>query len=1037
MLTSVTEGTGVGRNVKTNEYDRTGRFVVKATESATSAVNTFSYDVWGNLLAENDITNLQSPLTVKHEYDGWGREIKTTDPTGTTVTISTGWGSSNVKKYYVMKTPSNGAWEKTWYDICGREVLMETVGVGNISINRQTSYNSKGKLSKVVNNTGKLSISESFEYDAMGRVVSDVLSSGSKTTYSYGNRTVTTTTAGKNYTKTTDAWGNVVKSTDPISEVSYTYASCGKPSRISSNGSVTTIEYDDVANQTALNDPDAGRTTYTYAADGKILTETDARGIKTVNTYDAKGRLTVSKVGTTTIVNTYGTTGNEADRIVKATNGNKSVEYVYDKYGRVTTEKRTVGGHGTYSFAYAYNDKNQLSQTTYPGGLNVTYLYDDYGFKVQTKAGDNVVYKLESEDGLSTRSSFMGGIFKTVHNRDSRGWETDIRLLRGDSSDEFFDEQYDIATGNMLSRQRGGFLPETFSYDALDRLVSVKQGTTETMRVEYGNDGNIQFKTGVGNYGYESASHPHAVTSVDNSDNIIPSSRLNTVFNDINKIQLIEETGKNMRMDFEYGPDCERWYSELLQNGKQIRATVYAGDYEKITENGTTREFYYLDGNAIVIKQNGAFKNYIAFTDNIGNILCVREENGAKVFDADYDAWGKQSIRQNSIGLHRGYTGHEMLPEFGIINMNGRLYDPVLGRFLSPDNYVQSPYNSQNFNRYSYCLNNPLKYTDPSGNFWHIVFGAAIGGVLNWASNGCQLNSKGLGYFATGAVAGAVGAGLASGVNVAMAGGSFWSGAAGLAEGVSSTGFFAGAASSASSGFAGGFITGAGNSWVEGCKFGSGLIEGLKSGGIGAVMSGVAGGIAGGLDAIDKGTNFWNGMTSVDISEGCAYSEMDPDGILDKIKEKAEKITKVKYVGQFEGKINVYESSELGKCSPNGGFRGVTIPERGIFVGQGVFTGKSEYGRALLQHEYGHILQYQKVGRRNYYSVIAKESLKSCNENIDAHANFWTETWANYLSKQQLGRKWLGCDNYSSRKRLFYYPAKNITNEFYKEKFGN
>ena len=762
VLTSVTEGAGVGKNVKTNEYDRTGRFVVKATESATSAVNTFSYDVWGNLLAENDITNPQSPLTVKHEYDGWGREIKTTDPTGATVTISTGWGSSNVKKYYVMKTPSNGAWEKTWYDICGREVLMETVGVGNISISRQTSYNSKGKLSKVVNNTGKLSISESFEYDAMGRVVSDVLSSGSKTTYSYGNRTVTTTTAGKNYTKTTDAWGNVVKSTDPISEVSYTYASCGKPSRISSNGSVTTIEYDDVANQTALNDPDAGRTTYTYAADGKILTETDARGIKTVNTYDAKGRLTVSKVGTTTIVNTYGTTGNEADRIVKATNGNKSVEYVYDKYGRVTTEKRTVGGHGTYSFAYAYNDKNQLTQTTYPGGLNVTYQYDDYGFKVQTKAGDNVVYKLESEDGLSTRSSFMGGIFKTVHNRDSRGWETDIRLLRGDSSDEFFDEQYDIATGNMLSRQRGGFLPETFSYDALDRLVSVKQGTTETMRVEYANDGNIQFKTGVGNYGYESASHPHAVTSVDNSDNIIPSSRLNTVFNDINKIQLIEEAGKNMRMDFEYGPDYERWYSELLQNGKQVRVTVYVGDYEKITENGTTREFYYLDGNAIVIKQNGAFKNYIAFTDNIGNILCVREENGAKVFDADYDVWGKQTIRQNSIGLHRGYTGHEMLPEFDIINMNGRLYDPVLGRFLSPDNYVQSPYNSQNFNRYSYCLNNPLKYTDPDGN-WCIVDDAVamlVGGTVNLGTNlfagEIKTPWQAVGSFAIGAVAGEV-----------------------------------------------------------------------------------------------------------------------------------------------------------------------------------------------------------------------------------------------------------------------------------------
>jgi RHS repeat-associated protein len=63
-----------------------------------------------------------------------------------------------------------------------------------------------------------------------------------------------------------------------------------------------------------------------------------------------------------------------------------------------------------------------------------------------------------------------------------------------------------------------------------------------------------------------------------------------------------------------------------------------------------------------------------------------------------------------------------MLDAFGLINMNGRVYDPIVARFLSPDNYVQLPNNSQGFNRYSYCLNNPLVYTDPSGEFltWSI-----------------------------------------------------------------------------------------------------------------------------------------------------------------------------------------------------------------------------------------------------------------------------------------------------------------------------
>ena len=85
------------------------------------------------------------------------------------------------------------------------------------------------------------------------------------------------------------------------------------------------------------------------------------------------------------------------------------------------------------------------------------------------------------------------------------------------------------------------------------------------------------------------------------------------------------------------------------------------------------------------------------------------------MFEASYDAWGKQTIKLNKIGLQWGYTEHEMRNDFDIINMNGRLYDPVLGRFLSPDNFVQMPDNAQRYNRYSYCLNNPLKCTDPSG----------------------------------------------------------------------------------------------------------------------------------------------------------------------------------------------------------------------------------------------------------------------------------------------------------------------------------
>ena len=96
--------------------------------------------------------------------------------------------------------------------------------------------------------------------------------------------------------------------------------------------------------------------------------------------------------------------------------------------------------------------------------------------------------------------------------------------------------------------------------------------------------------------------------------------------------------------------------------------------------------------------------------------------------ELSYDAWGRLRNPATQAAytpgsepvlfLARGYTGHEHHYWFGLINMNARLYDPALGRFLSPDPYVQMPDFTQNFNRYSYCLNNPLVYIDQDGEFW-------------------------------------------------------------------------------------------------------------------------------------------------------------------------------------------------------------------------------------------------------------------------------------------------------------------------------
>lgn len=308
-------------------------------------------------------------------------------------------------------------------------------------------------------------------------------------------------------------------------------------------------------------------------------------------------------------------------------------------------------------------------------------------------------------------------------------------------------------------------------------------------------------------------------------------------------------------MTIDYGPDLERCLSILKQGNTILRKVTYLDDYEKVVADGASREFYYLDGDVIVIRENGKFQTYQSFKDNLGSILSVVDENGSKVFSAEYDAWGKQTISVNTIGLIRGYCGHEMLNEFNLINMNGRVYDPILGRFLSPDKYVQQGDNSQNYNSYSYCLNNPLKYTDPSGELFGLddalvvgVFSGAIMGAMNAAMSdkpiwrGALLG--GLSAAATygiGSLFGPAGSfghemlragahALSSGVFNALNGDNFWNG---LISGAASSGMGSFAQSSnwnsyllmASTTAAGGTIA-----WATGGDFLQGALNGLQIG---------------------------------------------------------------------------------------------------------------------------------------------------------------------------------------------------------------
>jgi RHS repeat-associated protein len=162
-----------------------------------------------------------------------------------------------------------------------------------------------------------------------------------------------------------------------------------------------------------------------------------------------------------------------------------------------------------------------------------------------------------------------------------------------------------------------------------------------------------------------------------------------------------------------YNPDGTREYRHYLAGpeGTIGIRTVRADDTNTATNNGnnsTTRYWY---------------------KDHLGSPASEYDAGGYNLTALGFDTWGlrRKSTAANSFTQSlstadlssyqspRGYTGHEHLDEVGLIHMNGRIYDPMIGRFLQPDPIISEPYNSQNFNRYAYVLNNPLMYTDPSG----------------------------------------------------------------------------------------------------------------------------------------------------------------------------------------------------------------------------------------------------------------------------------------------------------------------------------
>ncbi|NJN05215.1 MAG: RHS repeat-associated core domain-containing protein [Rhodobacteraceae bacterium] len=297
---------------------------------------------------------------------------------------------------------------------------------------------------------------------------------------------------------------------------------------------------------------------------------------------------------------------------------------------------------------------------------------------------------------------------------------------------------------NLLRRQDLNHgLVEDFSYDALDRLRESRRNGQVNLGLAYDALGNIRWKSDVCAgatpcYTYH-ATRKHAVTkagsqaySYDANGNMTKRAGATIGWTSNNLPKSIAQTDGNSSK-FWYGPSGNRW-KQVATHAGTSETTIYAGEWmEKVTRGGVKTWRHYLVAPtgvaALQLRYGGSTQPAMRYLtkDHLGSIDRVLDASGNVAVAEGFDAFGQRRLPNGAGSLSAtalatlaantrdGFTGHEHLDNLNLIHMNGRVYDPVIGRFISADPYVPAPFDGQSLNRYAYVWNNPLAYVDPSG----------------------------------------------------------------------------------------------------------------------------------------------------------------------------------------------------------------------------------------------------------------------------------------------------------------------------------
>ena len=444
----------------------------------------------------------------------------------------------------------------------------------------------------------------------------------------------------------------------------------------------------------------------------------------------------------------------------------------YDNFGRVTRE------HRPNDYVALAEQLITLAEAAYRYAENAHYwTYADDGIATlaaeaqsgQGTDGYTTFWRATARDAAGRlRTQVHGNGLVTVQQYDPASGHL-WGIQTGDGFGRYIRDlsyQYDDANNVTWRADLVMDRDESFYYDSADRLSGVDiQGHVGTtpyshgLRYRYDGLGNILCKSdrvsgvdctaGGITHGYAADSHRLSWVSgkgsyaYDANGNTTSGGGRTLGWSSDNKPIHILANGHSV--DFAYGPERARYKKTESGPAGSDTLTYYVGrHYEEVETRVSAYETHLehrhhilADGKIVALHvqygrsgspdPTGPDDTRYLHQDALGSVDTITDQHGNVIERLSYDPFGKRMGDDWRLSdptaldyaflshTNRGFTGHEHLDDVGLIHMNGRVYDPEIGRFLSADPVVPSANNAQAYNRYAYALNNPLKYTDPSG----------------------------------------------------------------------------------------------------------------------------------------------------------------------------------------------------------------------------------------------------------------------------------------------------------------------------------